>query len=141
MNLDLTPLQQAVAITGAGLLIIVIFYLIYRRRLREDYAAIWLAIGMTGLVLAVWPGARWLLVRAFDAQSLTGPLLLLGILFMMLALIHFSVRVSALSRQVKGLAQEIALLNPRSSPSGGQGAGQARSGAESLPPTGRPGQH
>lgn len=108
--LQLTPLQQAAAVVGAALLFISILILIYRRRLGENYGAMWFLVGLVTLIAALWQDALRLAARALDAVTLTAPLFLLSILFLTAIAIHFSVKLSEHAQQVKKLAQEVALL-------------------------------
>lgn len=108
--LQLTPLQQAAAIAGAATLFISILVLIYRRRLGENYGAMWFLVGLVTLVAALWQDGLRLIARALDAVTLTAPLFLLSILFLTVIAIQFSVKLSEQAQQVKKLAQEIALL-------------------------------
>jgi hypothetical protein len=106
----LTPLQQALAIAGALALFALIVVLIYRRRLREDYGALWFTIGLVLVLFAAWQDGLRLIARALDAVTLTAPLFLLSILFLTGLAITFSVRLTDLSRKVTALARELALL-------------------------------
>jgi hypothetical protein len=106
----LTPIQQTVAVVAAGALVSVVLWLIYRRRLREDYGALWLAVACLALVFAVWQDALRFLATLFDSITLTAPTFLLSILFLTVIAIHYSIRLSEHDRRIKRLAQEIALL-------------------------------
>lgn len=106
----LTPLQQGLAIAGALVLFATILTLIYRRRLREDYGALWFTIGLAMVVLAIWQDGLRSIARALNAVTLTAPLFLLSILFLTGLAITFSVRLTELSRKVTSLAREVALM-------------------------------
>jgi hypothetical protein len=108
--LQLTPLQQAAAIVAAALLFVSILVLIYRRRLGENYGAMWFLVGLLTLIAAIWQDSLRLVARALDAVTLTAPLFLLSILFLTAIAVHFSVKLSEHAQQVKKLAQEVALL-------------------------------
>lgn len=112
-TLRLTPLQQAMAVAGALALFVLIVSLVYRRRLREDYAALWFTIATLVLVFAIWQDGLRLLAWTLDAVTLTAPIFLLSILLLVLLAITFSVRLSGLARQVASLARELALLRER----------------------------
>ena len=51
-----------------------------------------------------------LVAHAFDALTLTAPVFLLSILFLTAVALHFSVRLTRLSRDASALARELALL-------------------------------
>ncbi|HEV8534130.1 MAG TPA: DUF2304 domain-containing protein [Candidatus Limnocylindria bacterium] len=123
--LQLTPLQQAAAIVAAAILFISVLVLIYRRRLGENYGAMWFLVGLLTLIAALWQDGLRLLARALDAVTLTAPLFLLSILFLTAIAIHFSVKLSEQAQQVKKLAQEVALLRARARTEARDGGGAA----------------
>ncbi len=106
----LTATQQAFAIVGAVILVALVIRLIYGRRLREDYAALWFGFSILIFVFALWQEGLRVIARALDALTLTAPVFLLSILFLILIAIHFSVELSRTARRVSSLAQRIALL-------------------------------
>jgi hypothetical protein len=108
--LQLTPLQQAAAIAGATALLASILVLIYRRRLGENYGAMWFLVGLLTLIAALWQDGLRFVARALDAVTLTAPLFLLSILFLTAIAIHFSVKLTEQAQQQKRLAQDVALL-------------------------------
>lgn len=112
----LTPLQQAAAIAGAAVLFVVVVSLIRQRRLREDYGAVWFAASVAALLLAIWQDGLRLVARALNAVTLTAPLFLFGILFLTAVGIHFSVRLSRMSDDLKRLGREVALLRADEGP-------------------------
>ncbi|MEA2661507.1 MAG: hypothetical protein QOH08_1079 [Chloroflexota bacterium] len=122
--LQLTPLQQAAAIAGATALLASILVLIYRRRLGENYGAMWFLVGLLTLIAALWQDGLRFVARALDAVTLTAPLFLLSILFLTAIAIHFSVKLTEQAQQQKRLAQDVALLRA-----------QAERGTEDRPGT------
>lgn len=94
---------------GAASLFVLILALIYRRKLREDYAALWFAASGLVLLLALWQEGLRLVARLLDAVTLTAPLFLISIVFLTVVAIHFSVRLSEQARKLKRIAQELAL--------------------------------
>src|SRR5205814_1723143 len=79
---------------AATLLFVSILVLIYRRRLGENYGAMWFLVGLVTLVAALWQDGLRLVARALDAVTLTAPLFLLSILFLTAIAVHFSVKLS-----------------------------------------------
>lgn len=108
--LTLTPIQRGAAIAGGAALLAVVLWLVYRGRLREDYAALWLAVAIMTFIFAIWEQGLRLLARALDAVTLTAPIFLLGIAFLAAIALHFSVRLSDQSQRITSLAQDLALL-------------------------------
>ena len=108
----MTPL--AVSIAGAiasFTLVLVVLELIRSRRLRERYALLWLATGITLTALSAWRDglnviAGWFGVRSYPPAVLFA----VGILFILAVLLHYSTVISRLSDQNVILAQRLALL-------------------------------
>lgn len=98
------------AVAASAALLLYILEMVRRRRLREEYSILWLFGSAVILVLAVKKG--WL-ERISHAVGIFYPpsfLFLVGILFVLLILIHFSIAVSRLHQMNKKIAQEVALL-------------------------------
>lgn len=108
--LHLTQLQEAAAIAGSVGLLVFVAFLIYRGWLREDYGALWFTAAGVTVLFALWQDGLRLLARSLDAMTLTAPIFLLSIVFLTAVAIHFSVRISQLSGQLRDVAREIALL-------------------------------
>jgi len=105
------PLRQKIfAFMLALIILLTIFELVRKRKLREEYSWLWIVTGVS-ILLVVW---RYdLLVRFthfIGAFWPTSTLFLLGLIFLMLINLHYSVKISGLTNQVKNLAQEITLL-------------------------------
>lgn len=101
---------QVLAIVGCLALLVVIFETIRKRRLREQYALIWILAGLVLLLLAT---RRDLLTQVSQLMGIYYPpsaLLVIGIAFIVLVLLSFSVAVSEMSEKVTRLAQRLALL-------------------------------
>lgn len=120
---------KVLAIAGSATLLVLVFELIRRGRLKERYALLWL---FSGLVLLILSLSRSLLeyfsrlVGIFYPPSL---LFLIAFIFLLLITLHFSAVISGLSEQNKRLAQEVALLRQsldemrRTAAGGGAGPG------------------
>ena len=110
-----TPLKVSLAATAASvILVLVVFELIRSRRLREQYALLWLATGIVLVILSAWRGglntiAAWLGVRGYPPAVLFA----VGLLFVILVLLHYSTVISRLADQNVVLAQKLALLEAR----------------------------
>jgi hypothetical protein len=101
------------AVIGSLALLIFIVDLVRRRRLKEEYSVLWVAIALLFLVLAAWGGLLHDLTHAIGAITESSTLYFFGLLFVVLLLLHFSIRVSLLERRLTSLVQEIALLAAR----------------------------
>ena len=110
-----TPLKVSLAATAASvILVLVVFELIRSRRLREQYALLWLVTGIVLVILSAWRGglntiAAWLGVRGYPPAVLFA----VGLLFVILVLLHYSTVISRLADQNVVLAQKLALLEAR----------------------------
>ncbi|HEY8722552.1 MAG TPA: DUF2304 domain-containing protein [Gaiellaceae bacterium] len=110
-----TPLKVSLAATAASVvLVLVVFELIRSRRLREQYALLWLVTGIVLVILSAWRGglntiAGWLGVRGYPPAVLFA----VGLMFVILVLLHYSTVISRLADQNVVLAQKLALLETR----------------------------
>lgn len=84
--------------------------LVRKKRLREEYSLLWLGTSVLMIVLII--RYEWLLAltKVIGAVLPTTTLFLGSILFLILLSVQFSIKISALSNQVKDLVQENALL-------------------------------
>ena len=93
------------------ILLLITFELIRKKKLREEYAILWLFTGIVVLVFSLWP--EFLLSQFF--VRITGifylsAVVLIAFFFLLLIVFHFSVVISKLTGQNKELAQRYALL-------------------------------
>ena len=91
-------------------LLLYILEMVRRRRLREEYSILWLFGSVVILVLSI--KQDWLVGIAHAVGIAYPPsfLFLVGILFIIMILIHFSITISKLHQMNKRIAQEMALL-------------------------------
>jgi len=103
-----------VLFVGAAVLImVVIIEALRRRRLSENFALLWLGVGVAAVLLAV---LRPLFDRISDAVGIAyGPALLfaLVIVFLLILCLVLSMHITRLHRRVELLAEEIALRSVR----------------------------
>jgi len=88
----------------------VLFHLVRRRKLKEEYALLWLAMGFTGILLASWRGLLHAVSAVAGIYDPANAFFLASLLFLVGILIHFSVALSNATDRTKALAQEMALL-------------------------------
>ena len=98
------------SICASTALLLYTLEMVRRRKLREEYSILWLAGSVVILVLSL--KQDWLVGIAHAAGIAYPPsfLFLIGILFILLILIHFSIAISKLHQMNKKMAQEIALM-------------------------------
>jgi len=112
----MTAHQRIVAfVLGVGLFLFIV-ELVRRRKLQEEYSLLWLITGATIAVLAVWHEIVVEITRLIGAALPMSTLFFFGLLFLIVINLHYSVKISGLSRRVKDLTQELALLRQRLEP-------------------------
>lgn len=113
MDVMMTPHQTRFALVTSVAVFLLIMELVRRRRLREEYAWLWLVTGGLMIVLIVWYRLLLAVTWLIGAVSPVTTLLLFSSLFLLAIAIHYSMSISTLTTQVKNLAQELALLERR----------------------------
>lgn len=105
--------QRIVAAVFALTLLGVIIELVRRRKLREEYAWLWVLAGLACLILGLNYRVLEGLTQLIGAGWTSSTLFFLGIFFVLALSLQFSVKVSRLENQVKNLAQQMALHEAR----------------------------
>jgi hypothetical protein len=98
---------------GPIALLLMVLEMVRRRRLREDYSLLWLATAIVLVVLALWRDSLNAIARLFGIAYPPTALFVIGIGFLLLILLQFSIVITKLARENKQSAQHIALLNQR----------------------------
>ena len=101
--------QRLVLVLVAVALLTFTFELIRKRRLREEYAVLWVCTGLMVMVFALFPRILFLLAGWLHLDHAILLTFLLG-LFLAAILLHYSVVISKHANLSKGLAQDLALL-------------------------------
>jgi len=109
----MTETQQRFALVTALALLLLIVELVRRRRLSPAFAWGWLVVGVGIMGLVIWYDGLLYLTHLIGAVAPTSTLFLFGILFLLLACLQFSMRITSLEERLKVLAQELALLRAR----------------------------
>ena len=119
------------SICASAALLLYTLEMVRRRKLREEYSILWLAGSVVILVLSL--KQSWLVSIALAAGIAYPPsfLFLIGILFILLILIHFSIAISKLHMMNKKMAQEIAMLKEKNT--GGDVGGYSPTSESSRP--------
>ena len=94
------------------LLLVIVFELIRRRRLKEEYALLWLLSGLVILIFSIFPKLLNIISRAIGLYYLTA-LFVISFLFLLLIVLYFSTVLSGLSEKNKELTQELSILEFR----------------------------
>lgn len=106
------PIRQKIFALAIGIAIFLfILEMVRRRKLREEYSWLWLLTGLGIIVLAAWYDFLIFITDLIGAALPTTTLFLFGVVFLMLIALHYSIKISALTDQVRKLAQELAILH------------------------------
>ena len=106
------PIQQKIfAIFASMVIFIVIINLVKNGKLKEEYSWLWLLTGFVMIILALWYDLLLLLTHLIGAVLPTTTLFIFAIIFLICIALHFAIKISILTDQVKNLSQEIALIN------------------------------
>lgn len=105
------PIEQKIFSVIVGLsILIIIFELIRRRKLREEYSWFWILTGLVVFLLSVLDPLVLFIMSLVKAKAATSVVYMLGIIFLLLLNLHFSISISNLKTRIKELTQKIALL-------------------------------
>ena len=107
----LIPLShRIIALSIAAAVLATTIEMIRRRKLREEYAMLWLSTSMILTVLAIFPQIPFFLNQALGINYLT-LLTLACFLFLAMIVMHYATAISRDAEHIRQLAQQVALLN------------------------------
>jgi hypothetical protein len=110
----MTPIRVSlIADIASVLLLLVVLELIRSRRVRERYALLWLVTAIVLLVLSFWRDGLASISNLVGIAYPPSALFVLGFLFIVIVLLHYSTVISRLSDQNTILAQRLALLESK----------------------------
>jgi Mg2+/citrate symporter len=121
----MTPTQRLFAIVTSITFFLVVMELIRRRRLREEYALLWILTTVGMMLLATWYGLIEWITQKIGAVAVTTTLFLFALIFLLLISVHFTTVLSRLTVQVRRLTQELAILQAERGRATSQGDGPA----------------
>jgi len=101
---------QLFSILVGVVLLGIIFQLIRKNRLLEQYSLLWIASAVILIVMAVWQDVWVKISSMIGILYPPSTLFLVAIICGMVIALHFSVVISGLKRQNNKLAQEMGLL-------------------------------
>lgn len=106
----MNTINRILAIGLSLTLVILIFELTRRRKLKEKYAILWIFLGSITFILAVFDNILNSITHLLGIQLPINTVFFFGIFFIILINLHFSLVISNLSEQNKKIAQKLALL-------------------------------
>jgi hypothetical protein len=102
---------RILTIGGALAVLLMVIELVRRRKLKEEYSVLWVFTAVFILLVSVWFSLLSKVTSAIGAISPASTLFFFGLLFCLVLLLHFSVRISSLERRLTALVQEVGLLS------------------------------
>lgn len=102
--------QRVIAVVLAALVAGVVFELVRRRRLREEYAWVWIGTTVVVVALALDQALLLTLSEWIGSSSTVSTLFFGALLFLLALVLQFSVRLSRLTHRHRTLGQRLALL-------------------------------
>jgi len=105
------PRIRIIAILICIFLVVYVFELVRRRHLSEEYSMGWLVAGSMMLILSISEGLLVWVSNLVGATLFTSTLFFFGLLFLVTICLHFSIRISALTNQVRTLTQHMGILH------------------------------
>src|SRR5450830_306882 len=105
--------QQIVGALLGFAILALIALLVYRKKLTEERAAIWLAAGLLIFILSISGALQRMLGALLGSKNVPATILALGVLFLLAICLDLSVQVTRLTRRAKNVSQEQALLEHR----------------------------
>ncbi|MFI8594519.1 DUF2304 domain-containing protein [Microbacterium sp. NPDC078428] len=100
----------AAGISFAILVLAFIVVLLLRRQLREKYATLWLVIGISLLVISLFPGLLVGMTRLLGVQVPANLLFAMAIVLLVGVALHLSWELSRAEDEIRRLAEETAIL-------------------------------
>ena len=105
------PRIRIIAILICIFLVAYVFELVRRRHLSEEYSMGWLVAGSMMLILSISEGLLVWVSNLVGATLFTSTLFFFGLIFLVTICLHFSIRISALTNQVRTLTQHMGILH------------------------------
>ncbi|MCK4546622.1 MAG: DUF2304 domain-containing protein [Candidatus Eisenbacteria sp.] len=118
---------QVLAALAAVLVTIFILELVRGKKLREEYSILWVVAAALMLVLAIWKESLFAISRFLGVHNANSLLFFLGFIFVMIYLVHLSMKVSLLTENSKTYSQHIGLLEAELEEMRKKGSGEGRS--------------
>ena len=108
--IDMPLTRRLVPLVMAIIVILAAIELIRRRKLREEYAMLWLTASVALLVFAIFPGIVLWLQTTLQVNYLT-IIVLSCFMFLAIILMHMATVISRQAEQIRRVAEQVALLD------------------------------
>lgn len=104
---------QLLSIITSAIFMVIIFQLIIRGKLREEYSILWIVCTILLLVFSFWRNGLDMIASALGVYYAPSLVFLVGLFVIIIFLVHLSVVNSKQHLQIKNLAQTLALLEKK----------------------------
>ncbi len=101
---------QYIAVACSIVLLIIIFGLTRKKKIKEEYSLLWLVFCFIFLIFSIWRKGLDFFAGVVGINYPPSALFLIFVLALFLILIQFSIIISRLTEQNKNLTQEIGIL-------------------------------
>lgn len=91
-------------------ILVLVFDMLRRKKIREKYAALWLVVGLAMLALAVFPRLLELVAHTLNVQVPSNLLFAMSIVLALGVCLHLSWEISMVEDETRVLAEEAAIL-------------------------------
>ncbi len=108
--------SRVLALISAALLFGAVLECVRRRKLLEEFTPIWMTCAFAILVLAISFDVLIWITDLIGAWTPSSTVFFFGLAFLMAISLSYAIRLSTLSKEVKTLAQELALMRGASGP-------------------------
>jgi hypothetical protein len=122
---------RIISLIVSVLFVAYVIRLVRNRKLGETDSIVWILAGVAIFILAVWVKPLILLTRLIGAKLWASTLFFSGLVFLTFVSLWITTRMSALSDEVRELAQRVTLLSDGGAP----GEPRVRSGGEREAPS------
>jgi len=103
--------QKLFAIIVSVVLLLFVLELVRKRKIKEEYSWFWLLIGSAIFILVIWYDLLLFITQLIGSETPITTLFLFGFLFLLFVNIHYSVKISVFTEQIKKMAQKIGILS------------------------------
>lgn len=113
-KIDYLPQNQKIFIILTGfILLFIVVELVRRRKILEQYSAIWLFISLCAVSFVwIYPFVNWV-TKLIGAGGTTSTILFGGFFALLLLSMQLSVKISEFAFHIKDIIQELTLLSER----------------------------
>jgi len=106
---------QILSIAGSFVLLFFLIYLIRKKKLREEYAILWIAVFFIFLIISIFRGLIDYLSNLLGIYYQPTSLFIVLIIGLFLLMLHFSIVISDLKMKINKLVINLTLLEEKMS--------------------------